>query len=140
MIRRPPRSTLFPYTTLFRSKTLKGVGPMALTPEEIRHVSIKRKFRGYDRKEIDRLLVEIAESYGSVWRERSDLYEDVKRLQDEVEGAAGRERSRAEEVSRLQKGLTGQENEVANLGEELQELRKDIERLEQELEAAQVRE
>ena len=25
MIRRPPRSTLFPYTTLFRSKILKGV-------------------------------------------------------------------------------------------------------------------
>src|SRR5438132_10777257 len=24
MIRRPPRSTLFPYTTLFRSKTIKG--------------------------------------------------------------------------------------------------------------------
>src|SRR5260221_10443579 len=26
MIRRPPRSTLFPYTTLFRSSTLKPVG------------------------------------------------------------------------------------------------------------------
>src|SRR3712207_7771359 len=28
MIRRPPRSTLFPYTTLFRS----GVGPMTVAP------------------------------------------------------------------------------------------------------------
>src|SRR5258708_36519502 len=27
MIRRPPRSTLFPYTTLFRSKTLARVTP-----------------------------------------------------------------------------------------------------------------
>src|SRR5258708_11680338 len=26
MIRRPPRSTLFPYTTLFRSKTAENVG------------------------------------------------------------------------------------------------------------------
>src|SRR5256885_11146968 len=26
MIRRPPRSTLFPYTTLFRSKLVKGQG------------------------------------------------------------------------------------------------------------------
>src|SRR3712207_7623932 len=26
MIRRPPRSTLFPYTTLFRSEDLAGVG------------------------------------------------------------------------------------------------------------------
>src|SRR5256886_10477268 len=25
MIRRPPRSTLFPYTTLFRSRTKKGI-------------------------------------------------------------------------------------------------------------------
>src|SRR3712207_8496062 len=27
MIRRPPRSTLFPYTTLFRSVDVPGVGP-----------------------------------------------------------------------------------------------------------------
>src|SRR5256885_8855996 len=27
MIRRPPRSTLFPYTTLFRSRELARVGP-----------------------------------------------------------------------------------------------------------------
>src|SRR3712207_8760970 len=29
MIRRPPRSTLFPYTTLFRSREVLGVGPVA---------------------------------------------------------------------------------------------------------------
>src|SRR3712207_8251499 len=29
MIRRPPRSTLFPYTTLFRSGRTNGVGPVA---------------------------------------------------------------------------------------------------------------
>src|SRR5438270_1057612 len=29
MIRRPPRSTLFPYTTLFRSRELRGVGVCA---------------------------------------------------------------------------------------------------------------
>src|SRR2546427_6938868 len=27
MIRRPPRSTLFPYTTLFRSHSARGAGP-----------------------------------------------------------------------------------------------------------------
>src|SRR2546430_4515224 len=32
MIRRPPRSTLFPYTTLFRSKTDEG-RPRRLTPD-----------------------------------------------------------------------------------------------------------
>src|SRR3712207_1576176 len=44
MIRRPPRSTLFPYTTLFRSRgseallpvetALDGIPALALTPEE----------------------------------------------------------------------------------------------------------
>src|SRR2546430_6714258 len=29
MIRRPPRSTLFPYTTLFRSSLTRSVGPSA---------------------------------------------------------------------------------------------------------------
>src|SRR2546430_7250163 len=29
MIRRPPRSTLFPYTTLFRSRALGAVGALA---------------------------------------------------------------------------------------------------------------
>src|SRR5438309_8610935 len=31
MIRRPPRSTLFPYTTLFRSRKLDGGRPAAFT-------------------------------------------------------------------------------------------------------------
>src|SRR3712207_9496239 len=42
MIRRPPRSTLFPYTTLFRSR--KSVEPMAarIAPERVqaRHQSL----------------------------------------------------------------------------------------------------
>src|SRR5256885_6030795 len=39
MIRRPPRSTLFPYTTLFRSITLDMSDNMRFTPERI---SVKR--------------------------------------------------------------------------------------------------
>src|SRR2546428_9390082 len=31
MIRRPPRSTLFPYTTLFRSRLLRAFGAFVLT-------------------------------------------------------------------------------------------------------------
>src|SRR3712207_537054 len=34
MIRRPPRSTLFPYTTLFRSERVEGVH-LGKTPEEV---------------------------------------------------------------------------------------------------------
>src|SRR2546421_9473806 len=36
MIRRPPRSTLFPYTTLFRSGVAAGVAPPSLQPPETR--------------------------------------------------------------------------------------------------------
>src|SRR2546430_7736730 len=38
MIRRPPRSTLFPYTTLFRSKSWEAttpLGPYLVTPDEL---------------------------------------------------------------------------------------------------------
>src|SRR3712207_6949283 len=39
MIRRPPRSTLFPYTTLFRSQGLRGhlEGPARRDPERAHH-------------------------------------------------------------------------------------------------------
>src|SRR2546430_3087908 len=36
MIRRPPRSTLFPYTTLFRSRELPGEGAEVLCGEDVR--------------------------------------------------------------------------------------------------------
>src|SRR5947208_15337376 len=35
MIRRPPRSTLFPYTTLFRSNTLKNFSPAQNGAQEV---------------------------------------------------------------------------------------------------------
>src|SRR3712207_9062820 len=38
MIRRPPRSTLFPYTTLFRSWTTDGLGDATVGPLPFGHV------------------------------------------------------------------------------------------------------
>ena len=37
MIRRPPRSTLFPYTTLFRSSLLRKMDELAITKEFVKH-------------------------------------------------------------------------------------------------------
>src|SRR5687767_15247522 len=37
MIRRPPRSTLFPYTTLFRSLRGRGLHPAAWDDRHLRH-------------------------------------------------------------------------------------------------------
>jgi cell division initiation protein len=55
------------------------------TPVEIRHVSLKRvPFGGYGRHAIDRLLLEIADSFEEVWRERADLADRVEQLEEDV--------------------------------------------------------
>src|SRR3712207_7306210 len=62
MIRRPPRSTLFPYTTLFRSWTDETRGPfdMVVCVETLEHVEnprqVLRSIRSLLRKG-DKLLV-----------------------------------------------------------------------------------
>src|SRR3989442_7911146 len=43
MIRRPPRSTLFPYTTLFRSQGTRGNSYFQILFAETRHVSMDGK-------------------------------------------------------------------------------------------------
>src|SRR3712207_7232582 len=54
MIRRPPRSTLFPYTTLFRSSCIYGLG----TPQEYVERALKIKVgEERDRDELLRTLV-----------------------------------------------------------------------------------
>src|SRR2546426_8456773 len=50
MIRRPPRSTLFPYTTLFRSRTVKDIQPSGT----------RRARRGWVRFQADRPPAELA--------------------------------------------------------------------------------
>src|SRR3712207_7801478 len=60
MIRRPPRSTLFPYTTLFRSGRLVKKG----------YVGTKRNGRAYEYfplvKEQDTINQEIVESFANI--------------------------------------------------------------------------
>lgn len=105
---------------------------MGLTPEEIRHLSIPRKVRGYDRAETDRILAEIAEGYALVWRERSDLADELTRVRKVLEDGARRQAEQDEEAKRLQERLVSQNVEEARRREELQELQGQIERLEAE--------
>jgi cell division initiation protein len=65
---------------------------MALTPVEIRHIRLGRGFRGYKPHSVDTLLVEVAESFEDVWRQRADLADKVEQLEldlvrhEELEG------------------------------------------------------
>src|SRR5215471_14403704 len=57
---------------------------MALTPVEIRHLSPGTGLLGYKRGQTDRLLLEIAESFEDVWRERADLADKVEALETDL--------------------------------------------------------
>ena len=58
---------------------------MALTPVEIRHISLGRGLLGYRRAPTDRLLEEVAASFEDVWRERADLADKVEELESDLE-------------------------------------------------------
>ena len=57
---------------------------MALTPVEIRHISLGRGLLGYRRAPTDRLLEDIAASFEDVWRERADLADKVESLEADL--------------------------------------------------------
>jgi cell division initiation protein len=52
-----------------------------MTPVEIRHVRLKRGLRGYKRDAVEQLLLEVADSFEDVWRERADLADRVDQLE-----------------------------------------------------------
>jgi cell division initiation protein len=58
---------------------------VAITPVEIRHVRLKRApLGGYRRAPTERLLLEIADSFEEVWRERADLLDRVEQLDEDI--------------------------------------------------------
>jgi len=57
---------------------------MALTPVEIRHMTLRRGLFGYRTGPTDQLLAEIAESFEDVWRERADLADKVEQLEGDL--------------------------------------------------------
>src|SRR5258707_11764303 len=65
MIRRPPRSTLFPYTTLFRSLQLaRGVGPRGEPLLLVDHAAVDRPAIAGLAAEADVLGVPVVEASG----------------------------------------------------------------------------
>jgi cell division initiation protein len=67
-----------------RDRAAKGAREMALTPVEIRHVKLRRRPLGYDRRATDGLLSDIVTSFEQVWRERADLRDEIENLESEL--------------------------------------------------------
>jgi cell division initiation protein len=51
---------------------------------EIRHITLSRSFRGYNRSVVDKLLEDIVESFEQVWRERADLADKIERVEEDL--------------------------------------------------------
>src|SRR5260221_4995641 len=123
MIRRPPRSTLFPYTTLFRSgrDRLDGAGPRGRRPGGPERLGALRAGAARARasrrpgmSELDDRLAEVARQYDSVAKElaRPETSTDpnaIRRL--------GRELSKLEPVVRAYRRLLDTRQELAGARE-----------------------
>ena len=54
---------------------------MRYTPVELRHVRVGRSLFGYKRRDIDKLLEDVADSFEEVWSERGELADKVEDLE-----------------------------------------------------------
>ncbi len=64
---------------------------MPYTPVELRHVRISRGLLGYKRDVVEQLLLEVADSFEEVWRERGELADLVESLEKQAEELTRRE-------------------------------------------------
>src|SRR2546426_9063984 len=96
MIRRPPRSTLFPYTTLFRSRLINDVARRELT---LRSLGVERRL-ALEMAVDERAEVEDLERH---WREAEEIAEIA-------DGTLSSDPLLEEELERIRKKL-GRERE-----------------------------
>ena len=57
---------------------------MTITPVELHHIRLKRGLFGYRRGPVDELIVEIADSFEEVWRQRADFADRIEQLEGEL--------------------------------------------------------
>src|SRR2546422_4313855 len=73
MIRRPPRSTLFPYTTLFRSPEAPNLGSVHLNRRPISLRFLLASCAAEDfKREVRRSFAEFAETHSALTMKRSE--------------------------------------------------------------------
>ena len=57
---------------------------MTITPVELHHIRLKRGLLGYRRGPVDELILEIADSFEEVWRQRADYADKIEHLEGEL--------------------------------------------------------
>ncbi len=57
---------------------------MTITPVELHHVRLRRGLRGYRPGPVDELILEIADSFEEVWRERAEYADRIEQLENEL--------------------------------------------------------
>jgi cell division initiation protein len=57
---------------------------MTITPVELHHIRLKRGLLGYRRGPVDDLIIEIADSFEEVWRQRADYADRIEQLEGEL--------------------------------------------------------
>jgi cell division initiation protein len=66
---------------------------MKMTPLDIQQQQFKMKFRGFDVREVDTFLEQMADAFESLKSENNRLHQEIKRLQLEAQGHREREES-----------------------------------------------
>jgi cell division initiation protein len=64
---------------------------MKLTPLDIQQQQFKTKFRGFDIREVDSFLEQMAEAFETLQKGNQDLSEEIRRLSLEIQGYKKRE-------------------------------------------------
>jgi cell division initiation protein len=57
---------------------------MTITPVELHHIRLKRGLLGYRLGPVDELIIEIADSFEEVWRQRADYADRIEQLEGEL--------------------------------------------------------
>ncbi len=111
-----------------------------ITPDTIRETALKRRFLGYDRRETEQLLAEVAESWDRVIRDRSSLSKQAAAQRQTLEEAERNFKSeldqRSEELAGRDERLQKLEGELNTLHEERSKHLEDAARLTEELSSA----
>src|SRR3712207_9572751 len=104
MIRRPPRSTLFPYTTLFRSKIIR--------PQRSVLRDLERSKQRFFAEELEIYFDDIVDASERIWDMLENYKEVVEALEDTNESAIAH---RSNETFRVDRKSTRLNSSHANI-------------------------